>query len=120
MRVLYVDDDPDIREIALIALSLDPELEARAASDGMSALGLIDQWMPDIVMLDVMMPQLDGPSTLVRLRENPATADLPVVFITARAQKQEIQNFAMLDARGVIAKPFDPMTLAQQVRSFLP
>ena len=119
MRVLYVDDDPDIREIALMALSLDPGLDARGAADGMSALDVIGQWMPDLVMLDVMMPGLDGPSTLLKLRENPATANLPVVFITARAQKQEIQNFATLDARGVIAKPFDPMTLAQQVRALV-
>ncbi|MFN4038120.1 MAG: response regulator [Erythrobacter sp.] len=119
MRVLYVDDDPDIREIALLALSLDPAIEARSAPDGMAALAMVSDWMPDIVLLDVMMPELDGPGTLVRLRQQPATADLPVVFITARAQKQEIQNFAMLDARGVIAKPFDPMTLAQHVRSFL-
>ncbi len=119
IRVLYVDDEPDIREIAQLALSLDPELEVRAAASGSEALLLIDSWTPDIVLLDVMMPGLDGPSTLARLRENPPTAELPVVFITARAQSQEIQNFATLDARGVIAKPFDPMSLAQQVRAFL-
>jgi len=120
IRVLYVDDDADIREIALLAFSLDPMIEARSAATGMAALDILASWLPDIVLLDVMMPELDGPGTLLRLRQNPATAALPVVFITARAQKQEIQNFAMLDAKGVIAKPFDPMTLAQQVRAFLP
>ncbi|MGY6552871.1 MAG: response regulator [Erythrobacter sp.] len=119
MKVLYVDDDPDIREIAMMALSLDPQCDARCAPDGASALKMIAAWMPDIVLLDVMMPHLDGPATLMKLREEPRTADLPVVFITARAQKLEIQNFAMLDARGVIAKPFDPMMLSQKVREFL-
>lgn len=119
IRVLYIDDEPDIREIAQLALSLDPALEVRVAESGSEALSLVDNWMPDIVLLDVMMPGLDGPSTLARLRENSSTAELPVVFITARAQSQEIQSFATLDARGVIAKPFDPMTLAQQVRAFL-
>lgn len=119
-RVLYVDDEPDIREIALIALSLDPKLEVRAAGSGSDALAIADEWLPDLVLLDVMMPGLDGPTTLERLRENPTTMNVPVVFITARAQSVEMQSFATLDARGVIAKPFDPMTLAQQVRGFLP
>ena len=119
IRVLYVDDEPDIREIALLALSLDPDLEVKSATSGAQALEMIGQWLPDIVLLDVMMPGMDGPSTLVRLREQPETAALPVVFITARAQSQELQNFATLDARGVIAKPFDPMTLAERVPSFL-
>lgn len=118
-RILYVDDEPDIREIALMALSLDSGFEVRAAAGGPEALRLIAEWMPDLVMLDVMMPGMDGPSTLQRLREDPRTAALPVVFITARAQPTDIQTFATLDARGVIAKPFDPMTLAQQVREFL-
>lgn len=118
-RILYVDDEPDIREIAELALSLDPEIEVRLAASGAEALVLAAEWLPDLVLLDVMMPGLDGPSTLARLREDHATKDVPVVFITARAQTQEIQGFAMLDARGVIAKPFDPMTLAQQARAFL-
>lgn len=119
IRVLYVDDEPDIREIALLALSLDPGLEIREAASGREALAIMDEWLPDMVLLDVMMPGLDGPSTLACLRENPATMDVPVVFITARAQSQEVQGFTTLDALGVIAKPFDPMTLAQQVRAFL-
>lgn len=118
-RILYVDDEPDIREIAELALSLDPGLDVRSAASGAEALEIVGTWMPDLVLLDVMMPGLDGPSTLARLRESPATSQVPVVFITARAQTQEMQNFATLDARGVIAKPFDPMTLAAQVRAFL-
>lgn len=118
-RVLYVDDEPDIREVASLALSLDPAFEVRTADSGTSALALVADWAPDIILLDVMMPVMDGPEVLARLREKAATAKTPVVFVTARAQQAEIQTFATLDARGVIAKPFDPMTLAAQVRSFL-
>jgi two-component system, OmpR family, response regulator len=119
IRVLYVDDEPDIREIALLALSLDPEFEVRSAASGLDALRIVSQWYPDIILLDVMMPGLDGPGTLVKLRDEAATSSMPVVFITARAQSQDMQSFAALGARGVIAKPFDPVTLAQQVRGFL-
>lgn len=119
IRILYVDDEPDLREIALLALSLDPDLEVRSAASGAEAIATIADWMPDLLLIDVMMPGMDGPSTLARLREDVRTSNLPAVFITARAQPMEIQSFAMLDARGVIAKPFDPMSLAQQVRGFL-
>lgn len=119
IRVLYVDDEPDIREIALLALSLDPEFEVRGAASGLDALRILSKWYPDIILLDVMMPGLDGPATLAKLRDEAATSSIPVVFITARAQSQDMQSFAALGARGVIAKPFDPVTLAEQVRSFL-
>ncbi len=119
IRILYVDDEPDLREIALLALSLDPGLDVRAAASGAEAIAIVTDWMPHLVLLDVMMPGMDGPSTLSRLREDPRTAALPVVFITARAQPRDLQTFATLDARGVIAKPFDPISLAQQVRGFL-
>lgn len=116
MRVLYVDDEPDIREIAEMSLGLDPGFEVRTAGSGAEALELVKTWVPGIILLDVMMPQMDGPTLLARLRETEALATVPVIFVTARAQRSEIQNFSTLDAAGVIAKPFDPMTLAQQVR----
>lgn len=119
IRVLYVDDEPDLREIALLSLSLDPLLDVRSAASGEEALVMAAEWQPDIILLDVMMPRLDGPATLLKLREQAETADVPVVFITARAQTQEMRSLASLDARGVIAKPFDPVTLADQVREFL-
>lgn len=118
-RILYVDDEADIREIAEMSLSLDPDFEVRTAGGGQDALSQIATWRPDMVLLDVMMPGMDGPAVLARLREKPETANLPVVFVTARAQKSDIQNFATLDAVGVIAKPFDPISLAAQVRAFL-
>jgi CheY-like chemotaxis protein len=116
-RVLYADDEPDIREIAEMALSLDPDFEVRTAASGSEAIELAATWAPDIILLDVMMPVMDGPAVLSRLREQGVRT--PVVFVTARAQRSEIQSFATLDAKGVIAKPFDPVSLAAQVRAFL-
>lgn len=118
-RVLYVDDEPDIREIAEMALSLDPAFEVRLAASGAEALAILDEWRPDIALLDVMMPEIDGPSLLKMMRERENSATIPVAFVTARAQPSELQNFATLDAVGVIAKPFDPMTLASKVRALI-
>ncbi|MEQ8379162.1 response regulator [Parvibaculum sp.] len=118
-RILYVDDEPDIRDIAMMALELDPEIEARSCSSGMEALAEAAMWKPDLILLDVMMPEMDGPETLRRLRENEKTNGIPVVFITARTQVAEVQRFLGLGARGVIAKPFDPMELAGEARKYL-
>lgn len=119
MRVLYVDDEPDIREIAEIALGLDPGLDVRLAASGSQALALLEEWQPDAAMIDVMMPGMHGPQLLERMRERENLKAVKVVFVTARAQRSELQNFATLDAVGVIAKPFDPMTLAAQLRELV-
>jgi two-component system OmpR family response regulator len=118
LRVLHVDDEPDIREVVEISLGLDPDLVTRSCSSGQEALTVAVDWPPDIILLDVMMPTMDGPTTLARLRDNPGTAGIPVVFMTARAQSREIDLFRSLGATGVIPKPFDPMTLAASVRSY--
>jgi two-component system OmpR family response regulator len=118
-RVLYVDDEADIREVATISLGLDPEFEVRSSASGPEALAVADGWQPDLILLDVMMPGMDGPTTLAKLREQPACSAIPVVFITARTQARERDRFLALGAAGVIAKPFDPMTLAATARKFL-
>jgi CheY-like chemotaxis protein len=117
LHVLAVDDEPDIREVVEISLRLDPELIVRSCSSGREAIAVAGDWSPDLVLLDVMMPGMDGPTTLVRLRESPRTRDVPVIFMTARTQSREIEAFLALGAKGVIAKPFDPLTLASLVRS---
>ena len=119
LRVLHVDDEPDIREVVEMSLGLDPSLALRSVSSGNDALDEVEFWAPDLILLDVMMPVMDGPATLVRLRETPQSAAIPVVFMTARAQTRELEHFRSLGAAGVIAKPFDPMTLAVSVRSYL-
>lgn len=118
-RILYVDDEPDIREIAELALSLDPEFEVRTVSSGEEAL-MAAQWQPSLILLDVMMPFMDGPATLARPRGNLATEAIPVAFVTARAQRTEIQDFTSMGAVGVIAKPFDPISLPAQARIAAP
>jgi len=122
MRVLYVDDEPFIREVAAIALELDPEFEVRTVDSGVAALAMLESgaWAPDVILLDVMMPGLDGPSTLERLRETPAYARTPVIFMTAKAQVRDYEPLAALDVLGIITKPFDPTTVAAQVRALLP
>ena len=120
LRVLHVDDEPDIREVVEISLGLDPDFETRSCSSGLEALAVSANWAPDIILLDVMMPVMDGPATLARLRGNARTAKIPVVFMTARAQTREIDLFRSLGAVGVIPKPFDPMTLAASVRGHVP
>jgi CheY-like chemotaxis protein len=119
VRILYVDDEADIRDIAAMSLELDPDFEVRTASSGVEALRTAAEWKPHLILLDVMMPVMDGPTTLGQLREGSETGDIPVVFITARTQAQEVEGFKALGARGVIGKPFDPMSLAATVRSYL-
>lgn len=118
-RILYVDDEDDIREVASLALELDPDLEVRTASSGFEALATTAEWAPALILLDVMMPAMDGPTTLAKLRADPATRDIPVVFITARTQAYEVEKFKEMGVKGVIAKPFDPMSLAAQARGYL-
>ncbi len=117
-KILYVDDEADIREVAQMALELEPSLEVRACGSGAEALRIVPEWMPDLILLDVMMPEMDGPTTLRALREHGQEA--PVVFITARSQASEQQALIAAGALGVISKPFDPMKLADAVLGYLP
>jgi CheY-like chemotaxis protein len=119
LRVLHVDDEPDIRELVQISLELDPELHLKSCSSGADALSETGAWLPDVILMDVMMPVMDGPQTLIHLREREKTAKTPVVFMTARAQARELTHFLSLGAAGVIPKPFDPMTLAGSLRQYV-
>jgi CheY-like chemotaxis protein len=118
LRVLHVDDEPDIRELVEISLGLDPDLHVKSCASGNDALAAAAEWSPDVILMDVMMPVMDGPQTLGRLRERANTAGIPVIFMTARAQMRELAHFLSLGAAGVIPKPFDPMTLADAVRRY--
>lgn len=119
MRILIVDDEDDIRRIAKLALGRVGAMDVVEAASGRDAVRRAEQDAPDAILLDVMMPGLDGPSTLAALRSNPKTAGIPVVFLTAKAMPAEIERLRGLGARGVLLKPFDPMTLAGQVRAAL-
>lgn len=117
-RIAYTDDEPDLREIAQISLELDPEFEVRCCASGAELLALLPQWQPDLVLLDVMMPGMDGRATLEKLRSLPGGA-IPVIFITARAREQDVAELLSLGAAAVITKPFEPMELAFEVRQYL-
>jgi CheY-like chemotaxis protein len=119
IRILVVDDEPDIREVVDVSLGLDREFKMRACASGADALVMAAEWSPTLILLDVMMPRMDGPATLANLRRNPRTAQIPVVFLTARTQTDEIAQYLSLGAQGVLSKPFNPMTLAASVRSYL-
>jgi two-component system, OmpR family, response regulator len=118
-RILHVDDEPDIRAVVELSLTIDPEISIKSCESGEAALSIAPGWQPDLILLDVMMPAMDGPTTLARLQENPHTANIPVVFMTARAQKNEIETLRSLGAAGVIVKPFDPLSLAPTTRGYL-
>lgn len=117
LSILYVDDEEDIRTIVEISLRLQPGLEVKLADSGAQALSMIGQdgWVPDIALIDVMMPGMTGMELLEQLRQRPDTASIPVLFVTASARSTEVQRYTDVGALGVISKPFDPLTLASLV-----
>ncbi len=119
LKVLYVEDDPDIQLIARIALEEIGGFELCTCSSGHEALAQIGQFEHDLLLIDVMMPVRDGPTLLVQLRQHPNAATTPVAFLTARVLRTEVEYYCGLGALTVIAKPFDPLTLAQQLRDQL-
>lgn len=117
LKVIYVDDEPDIRIIVEMALALDPGLDVRIAPSGRDALGIIASgFVPDIALLDLMMPEMSGKDVLAHLRDMPQFAKLPVLFITANARQADVDRYIHEGADGVITKPFDPLSLARNVR----
>jgi CheY-like chemotaxis protein len=118
-RILHIDDDADIREIVEFSLALDPGLTPRSCASGGDALAIAAEWAPHLILCDVMMPGMDGPTTLARLRENPKTAKTPIVFMTARAGLDELKLLMSLGATAIFTKPFDPMKLAGMARDQL-
>jgi CheY-like chemotaxis protein len=118
-RVLIVDDEADIREIVALSLEVGGDWVVEAVGDGHEAVRAAGRTRPDVVLLDVMMPGLDGPQTLRLLRADPATSDIPVIFLTAKVLLAEQRQLQDLGVCGLVSKPFDPMTLAAQVAALL-
>ena len=116
-KILYAEDEPDIQAVAKLALEMVGGFEVLICGNGVEALKQVSGFAPDLILLDVMMPAMDGPTTLKNLRANPATASIPVIFLTAKVQPTEVTQYQTQGALDVIAKPFDPMTLAAQVRA---
>lgn len=114
-RILMVEDEADIQAIAQLALEALGGFKVCMCSSGRAALQAASTFHPDLILLDVMMPEMDGPSTLAALRALPCTAATPVIFMTAKVQPKELTEYKALGVPDVIAKPFDPMTLAATI-----
>jgi CheY-like chemotaxis protein len=118
MKLLLVEDDPDIQLVARLALKR-AGFTVTVVGNGQEALDAVKQQTPDVILLDWMMPELDGPETCRRLKADPSTAAIPVVFLTAKSQEAEIQRGLSLGAAGYVTKPFDALALGQQVKDII-
>lgn len=114
-RILYVEDEPDIQAVVRLALENIGGYTLEVCSSGQEAIAKGEAFNPDMLLLDVMMPGLDGPTTLKELRKKPTLADKPAVFMTAKVQPQEVAHYKEIGAVDVIVKPFDPTTLSEEV-----
>jgi CheY-like chemotaxis protein len=118
-RILIIDDEDDIREVAALSLETIAGWDVVTANSGTQGLARAIEQQPDAILLDVMMPGMDGPTTFRELRKNPATARIPVVLLTAKVQTNDQKRFADLGVEPVLLKPFDPLTLATQIADAL-
>ncbi len=119
IKILHVEDDADIRDIAELALSMTGEFHVVQCSCGEDALVEIERFQPDVLLLDLMMPGMTGPQTLDRMRQIPSLANVPAVFMTARAQNSDIEGLREQGAAAVICKPFDPLSLGAQIKAVM-
>lgn len=118
-RVLIVDDEEDVRAIARLGLEMGSDWTVLTASSGSEALQAAADQAPDVILLDMMMPEMDGRLTLQKLKANPETQPIPVILVTAKVQASDQTSFAELEVAAVLAKPFRPLTLADQIRDAL-
>jgi CheY-like chemotaxis protein len=118
-RILIIDDEDDIREVAAMSLESVAGWEVILASSGAQGLVRAAEYLPDAILLDVMMPGMDGPTTFRELRKNPRTARIPVLLLTAKVQSNDQRRFADLGVEAVLFKPFDPMTLSAEISTVL-
>jgi CheY-like chemotaxis protein len=114
-NILVVDDDDEIREIVALSLEMMGGWTVRSADRGAAGLKLAREWMPDVVLLDVMMPEMDGPTMFSRMQVDPMLRHIPVVLLTAKVQVGHVQVWDSLPVAGVIPKPFNPATLSAQI-----
>ena len=114
-RILIIDDEDDIREVATLALETAGDFDVTTANGGRAGVEAARNRRPDLILLDVMMPELDGPSTVQELQQGETTRSIPVIFLTAKVQSADRRRLADLGALGILAKPFDPMRLAGDI-----
>ena len=116
-KICYVEDDEDIQRIVRMSLERVGKMTVEVVTDPLKAIAVINAFKPDLVMLDWMMPGMDGPTLFKKMKEDPQTAPLPVVFITAKAQSRDMAELMALGAAGTISKPFSPKDLPDQLRA---
>ena len=114
-RILYAEDEPDIQQLVSLALEVVGGFTLKPCSSGLEAIAEVEAFAPQLLLLDVMMPDMDGPKALLKIREIEAYRTTPAIFMTAKVQPNEIQGYLNMGAVDVIAKPFDPMALATQI-----
>ena len=117
--VLLVDDEDDIREVAQMSLEVTAGWTIEGANCGSAGIAKALELRPDAILLDVMMPDMDGPTTFKKMQEMPELKGTPVILMTAKVQASDLEQFNAIGVSGVIAKPFDPMSLADQVKEIL-
>ena len=115
-KILYAEDEPDVQTVVEAVIQAMSDYQIKICGNGRKLLDCIDEYQPDLVLLDVMMPEMDGPTTLKFLQADEKTKDIPVVFMTAKAQIHEIKTFQEASIAGIITKPFDPMTLCSEIQ----
>jgi CheY-like chemotaxis protein len=118
-QLVVIDDEDNIREVVTLTLQLTEGWTVMAANGGRAGAALALSMKPDAILLDVMMPDLDGPGTLLALQQHASTTAIPVIFLTAKVQAADREKYMQLGVRGIISKPFDPLTLGQQIKDFL-
>ena len=118
-RILFIDDEDDIKTLAQFCLEAEAGWSMIGAASGLEGIAIAQKEQPDAILLDAMMPELDGMETLAKLQNHPETKDIPTIFITAKAQASDRRRFYNAGAKGVINKPFDSLTLASQISGFL-
>lgn len=118
-RILHVEDDLDIQEIAMMSLEMSGDFVVVQCSSGESAIKVAPEFQPDLLLLDVMMPGMNGQTVMEKLRQLPGLENVPAIFMTARAQPSEIEALIALGAIDVIIKPFDPIALPDQIKASL-
>ena len=116
-RILLVEDEPDIRTVAQLSLQAIGGFTVELCGSGPEALAKAPLFQPDLILLDVMMPGMDGPTTFQELRRRPELAGIPICFMTAKVQPQEVTQYKGMGALDVVPKPFDPMTLPTLIRT---
>ncbi len=118
-NVLLIDDEETIQEVVQVGIEIEAGWQVAIASSGLEGINLAQNQQPDVILLDVMMPDMDGIDTLSQLKTNTRTSAIPVIFLTAKAQAEEKNQFQSLGVVDVITKPFNSMTLASQIAKIL-